>query len=95
MSSLPSTSSSAPEASSTSHLRVSGMSCGACVRRVDRALRANPAVKDVLITLETGEASIQHDGSLTPTALAALATNAGYPSVPRAHDDQGSPPTAE
>jgi P-type Cu+ transporter len=89
MSSPPPTSSSSPEASSTTHLHVSGMSCGACVRRVDRALRANPAVKDVAVTLETGEAIIQHDGSLTPAALSALVTGAGYPAVPSEPADRG------
>lgn len=58
------------------------MSCGACVRRVDRALRQNAAVREVSVHLEAAEATVEHDGSLTADALAAIVTGAGYPATP-------------
>jgi P-type Cu+ transporter len=69
-------------APATAHLHVTGMTCGSCVRRVERALRVNPAVKDVVISLETGETTIAHDGSLSPPVLAAMVVGAGYSAVP-------------
>ena len=40
---------------------VGGMTCAACVRRVEMALRAVPGVADVAVNLATGRASVSHE----------------------------------
>ena len=39
---------------------VGGMSCAACVRRVEDALREVPGVTDVAVNLATGRATVSH-----------------------------------
>ena len=68
--------------SNESILTISGMTCAACVQRVDRALRAVAGVSDAHIDLETGRAIVQHaEGPGRADELAAAVTRAGYPAV--------------
>ncbi len=69
-----------PARTATAKLNVSSMSCASCVGRVDRALLAVPGVLDVNVNLASETATIRYvEGAVAPTALAAAATEAGYP----------------
>jgi copper chaperone CopZ len=63
-------------ASRQTTLQITGMTCPACVRRVDKALRAVPGVREVAVDLATGRATIDH--AAEADELAAAATRAGY-----------------
>ncbi|WP_437987359.1 heavy metal translocating P-type ATPase [Sorangium sp. So ce117] len=68
-------------------LPVQGMTCAACVRRVEKALRAAPGVQDAAVNLVTRRATITYDAqATTPAALASAIVEAGYevPEVPPA-----------
>uniref|UniRef100_UPI0035669C41 heavy metal translocating P-type ATPase n=1 Tax=Puniceibacterium confluentis TaxID=1958944 RepID=UPI0035669C41 len=85
-----------PARQGTVLLDVSGMNCGSCVGRVERALNAAPGVTEATVNLATGQASVRYtDGSLTPQQIAAVATAAGYAArvhegVPAHGNDQDS-----
>ncbi len=60
-------------------LDVHGMSCAACVGRVERALRALPGVVDASVNLATERASVHYlPATLQPAALVAAVEAAGY-----------------
>ncbi|MCQ4294667.1 heavy-metal-associated domain-containing protein [Pseudomonas stutzeri] len=58
-------------------LKVSGMTCGACVRHVTAALQPLPGVERVEVDLATGLARI--DGTADSAVLIATLDEAGYP----------------
>jgi len=60
-------------------LQVSGMSCAACVRRVERAAAAVSGVQDVAVNLATERAAITHEAGFRPADLAQALQAAGYP----------------
>ncbi len=61
-------------------LRIEGMSCASCVRKIENLLTSDPAVTDAQVNLATERAVITYvDGATTPRALAELCTKAGYP----------------
>ena len=62
-------------------LRVSGMSCAACVRRVERAASAVPGVRGVAVNLATERAAVQVSPELCLPELAGALAKAGYPVV--------------
>jgi len=63
-------------------LTVSGMSCAACVGRVERALAAVPGVEEPQVNLATGRAHFRlATPEALPRAVEALAS-AGYPAEP-------------
>ncbi len=63
----------------TTVLRVNGMTCDACARRVEGALRRVEGVGRVSVDRAIGKAIVEHDG--VPAAeLAVVVTKAGYPS---------------
>ena len=63
----------------TEHLKVRGMTCGGCTSKVTHALRALSGVRDVKVSLPSGEATVQYDEQLTsPDQLKAAVTGAGY-----------------
>ncbi|KYF73099.1 heavy metal translocating P-type ATPase [Sorangium cellulosum] len=60
-------------------LPVQGMTCAACVRRVERALRAAPGVQEAAVNLVTQRATVTYDAqATTPAALARAIVDAGY-----------------
>lgn len=64
----------------TTTLQVEGMTCGSCVRHVERALRALPGVQAVDVRLRERVALVRHDPAATPTAALTAALEAeGYP----------------
>ena len=61
-------------------IEVSEMSCASCVGRVEKALIALPGVTQAQVNLATGRADVRYvDGTVTPSDIAATATQAGYP----------------
>lgn len=56
--------------------RVTGMTCGGCVRHADKAIRATPGVTDVTVDLASNTATVT--GSASFEALAAKVAEAGY-----------------
>ncbi|WP_443189775.1 heavy metal translocating P-type ATPase [Methylobacterium sp. Leaf94] len=66
-----------PEAVTT--LEIAGLSCAACVGRVERALAAVPDVAAVTVNLATGRATVRHPEGLVARAdLEAAVAKAGY-----------------
>lgn len=61
-------------------IRVEGMTCGGCARRVEASLRALDGVEDVAVTLREGEVRVTHDPvMMNEAALRARLLSAGYP----------------
>jgi P-type Cu+ transporter len=64
---------------SSEDLDILGMTCAACVRRVDKALRAVPGVQDAHVNLVTNRATVRFDAAVTTqAALEAAIAKAGY-----------------
>jgi copper chaperone CopZ len=59
-------------------LRVEGMSCGACVNHVTRALRSVAGVQGTMVNLQAASAVVQHDDTTDPTAFIEAVAEAGY-----------------
>lgn len=59
-------------------LSVQGMTCAACVGRVERALKKVPGVAEATVNLATGEAAVQGPDELTFDVLQAAVEKAGY-----------------
>jgi Cu+-exporting ATPase len=75
-------------------LPVVGMTCAACVGRIERVLARSPGVLDARVNLATQYATVDYDAATTgPAAIAEAIRDAGYevPSVARADE---APPDA-
>jgi len=59
-------------------LAIEGMTCASCVGRVEKALRALPAVRDVSVNLATELATIQAESGVHADQLIAAVHKAGY-----------------
>lgn len=67
----------------TLELGVLGMTCAACVRRVERAVKAVPGVRDAQVNLVTHRATVAFEpGTASEDAVAAAIARAGYDPVP-------------
>lgn len=66
---------SAPE---TLTLKVGGMSCASCVKRVEKALSAVPGVTGASVNLASETARVEYDGSGGSAPLVAALEKAGY-----------------
>jgi len=63
----------------TELLNVTGMTCDGCTSNVMNALKTITGVRDVKVSLATGEAAIQFDERLTsPEYLKSAVRHAGY-----------------
>ena len=72
----------APKRTLACELPVLGMTCAACVRRVERALANVPGVEQAAVNLVTGRASVAYDVRQTsPAALSRAIVDAGYASA--------------
>jgi copper chaperone len=60
-------------------LKITGMTCGGCVRSVTGVLQALPGVESVSVSLEQGQAQVRFDpAQVTPAQLAAAVEDAGF-----------------
>lgn len=60
-------------------LKVSGMTCGHCVRAVQSALEGRAGVKRADVDLQGGRASVEYDENVvTPRELAGVVADEGY-----------------
>jgi copper chaperone CopZ len=63
----------------TLNMRVHGMTCGNCVRAVERKLAATPGVTKVTVDLASASAAVDYDTDLVkPEALAGAVRTLGY-----------------
>lgn len=60
-------------------LEVLKMGCDACVQKVQKALEAIPGVTKAEVDLKGKYATVEHDASVPPEALARAVTETGYP----------------
>lgn len=60
----------------TTELKVTGMSCGHCVKAVEGALKAIPGVQEVKVDLQSGKATVE--GSADQQAMIAAVVEEGY-----------------
>ncbi len=68
-----------PPASASLELSITGMTCAACVRRIEKAVRAVPGVNEASVNLVTQRASVKLDPSATKRELLVAAIEkAGY-----------------
>ena len=72
--------------SSTTTLEVQGMTCAACVGRVERALSKVPGVEKATVNLATERATIKHADAATIAALTEAVRDAGYDAAVTAPD---------
>jgi copper chaperone CopZ len=66
----------------TQTFTVKGMTCGGCVRHVEKALKATPGVTAVTVDLASASAVVE--GTASAEALTAQVVEAGYEMAPRA-----------
>jgi copper chaperone CopZ len=60
-------------------LRVTGMTCGHCQAKVERALKETGGVYSAIVDLQLGQAEIDfEDDAATPGQLVAAVEKAGY-----------------
>nr|WP_145488643.1 MULTISPECIES: iron chelate uptake ABC transporter family permease subunit [Streptomyces] len=70
-------------------ITVGGMTCAACVRRVERKLGELAGVM-ATVNLATGLARVSHPADITPESLVAAVEQAGYQAaLPVSEDDEG------
>ena len=62
----------------TTRFQVTGMTCDHCVMAVTRELSALPGVRQVDVTLATGDVAVVHDQPLSDDQVAAAIDEAGY-----------------
>ncbi len=64
-------------------IEVSGMTCGSCAARVQRALGRQPGVSEALVNYATGRATVELEpGAVDPDQLVAAVVHAGYGATP-------------
>ena len=69
-------------------LAIGGMTCAACARRVEKALRGAPGVRDAVVNLATHRAAVVYEpGATGVEALASAVAGAGYRASPADHGD--------
>ena len=63
----------------TTTIKISGMTCGHCVRSVTKALEGVEGVKSAQVDLTAGQARVDYDEAETnPGALVGAVTDEGY-----------------
>ena len=63
----------------TIKLRVTGMTCGHCQAKVEKALRGTAGVYSAIVDLQLGEAQVDfEDDAATPAQLVTAVERAGY-----------------
>ncbi|HHI97115.1 MAG TPA: heavy-metal-associated domain-containing protein [Thermodesulfatator atlanticus] len=59
-------------------IKIAGMSCEHCVKRVTKALESLPGVTNVKVSLSTGEATFEAPPELSLEEVAKVIAEAGY-----------------
>ncbi|MGV8078875.1 MAG: heavy metal translocating P-type ATPase [Syntrophales bacterium] len=73
---------------------VGGMTCAACVRRVENALKEIPGVTDVSVNLATARATLVHEGAWAGVeAVREVVTDSGYEYLGIPDEDREDPIT--
>jgi len=62
----------------TAEFAIEGMTCAACVRRVEKAIQAVPGVSSATVNLATERATVQTVGAIPPATIASAVARAGY-----------------
>lgn len=63
----------------TEQIKVTGMTCGGCSSKVTNVLKAVNGVEDVIVSLSTGQATVQYNEKLTsPEQMHSAVEEAGY-----------------
>ena len=63
----------------TTTLKVTGMSCGGCVKSVTNVLQGLPGVAKAEVSLERGEAKVDYEAAkVTRAAMAQAIADAGF-----------------
>jgi copper chaperone CopZ len=61
------------------NLSIRGMTCGNCVRSIERTLASTPGVTKVTVDLESAAAAVEYDSALVrPEVLANEVRDLGY-----------------
>ncbi|WP_201714117.1 heavy-metal-associated domain-containing protein [Rossellomorea arthrocnemi] len=64
-------------------LKVSGMTCGNCVKKLETVLNGLDGVQQAKVDLENGAAKVKYDESKqSPESLSRAVSNAGYQTEP-------------
>ena len=58
-------------------LQITGMTCGSCVARVERALLATPGVVSASVNFATEQASVEVESTANAHAAALISTQTG------------------
>ncbi|MBS1705134.1 MAG: copper-translocating P-type ATPase [Armatimonadetes bacterium] len=69
-------------------LRIEGMTCASCVRRVEKALAKQVGVSSASVNFATHEATVVHDDATTPETLESSVIAAGYGAEVVREDDE-------
>ena len=68
----------------TGQFSIKGMTCGNCVRHVEKALQTVEGVSSVTVNLENQVATVQYDPTIaTVEAMGAAVNEAGYTLEPK------------
>lgn len=59
-------------------VKVDGMTCGHCVKRVTEEVSRVPGVSNVVVDLESGNVTFDAEGDVSRDALAAAVDEAGF-----------------
>lgn len=78
----------------TQTLRIEGMHCAACVRRVERALTKVDCVVEASADFIAGRAVVEIDGSLDRAAVSAAISGAGYELLDELDQESAQDPAA-
>ncbi|HBT59446.1 MAG TPA: heavy metal transport/detoxification protein [Acholeplasmataceae bacterium] len=62
----------------TKVIKIEGMSCMHCVKRVDQALKTLDGVTGVSVNLELKQASVDYQGSINDEVIKSVIDDAGY-----------------
>ena len=62
----------------THYLTITGMTCGCCSGRVNRALAANPEVIQTMVSFESPQAAVLTTDALSTEEVVAIVASAGF-----------------
>ena len=62
----------------THYLTITGMTCGCCSGRVNRALAANPEVIQTMVSFESPQAAVLTTDALSTEEVVAIVTSTGF-----------------